>query len=263
MQIVRYAEQHLVKRHRGTMPVILTAPHGGSEQPAEVLEPRQSDQTPAGCDFETERDNETALITESVAQKILELTGLSPYVVIANFHRKFIDANRSEPCAFTDLAARPFYDEYHNRIAEYISQIRSQNQSRGFLFDIHGTVEIGGDPADIYLGTKNGSTLPFGFDRRNIFMQHGLHGLLKAASHQTGAGGGGSVLSYRVSPGNETAIETTQVSGGFTVSTYGALINSIQIEIASTIRDVAETRGVFIEDVAFAIINFVRRYAPF
>ena len=202
-------------------------------------------------------------MTEAVAQKILDLTGLSPYVVIAQFHRKYIDANRSEACAFTDLDARPFYLEYHARVAEFVTEVLRQNQGRGFLFDIHGTQVIAGDPADIYIGTANGASLPAGFDRRSLFMQHGLHGLFVAARHPTGPDGQGPVFSYRVSPANDTVPETSAVSGGFTIRQYGATINCIQVEIANTVRDDPATRDFFIADLAPAIVNFVRRYAPF
>jgi len=262
MQIVTYAERRLVKRHRGTMPVILTSPHDGSEEPANVDE-RTIEETPGGCNFKKSRDRETAAITEAVAQRILDLTGLSPYVVIARFHRNFIDANRSATCAFIDSDAQPFYDEYHNRIEGYLNQVLDQNQNRGFLFDIHGTNVIEDDPADLYLGTANGKSLVEGFDRRTIFMQHGLHGLLKWSRHQKDAGGTSQVFRYVVSPVDETVTETSEVSGGFTVRNYGPRINSIQIEIADTIRDDAENRGFLIDDLAFAIINSVRRYAPF
>jgi N-formylglutamate amidohydrolase len=262
MQIITYDERLLVKQHRGTLPVIITAPHGGSARPAQVS-PRKQTETPAGCDFATNRDNETALITEAVAQKILDLTGLSPYVVIAQFRRLYIDANRSEACAFTDPDALPFYSEYHARIAESVTEVLRQNQGRGFLFDIHGTQVIAGDPADIYIGTANGISLPPGFDRRNLFMQHGLHGLFVAARHPTGADGQGPVFSYRVSPADENTPETSAVSGGFTIRHYGASINCIQIEIANTVRDDPAIRDLFIADLALAVVNFVRRYAPF
>ena len=262
MQLVTYDERQLVQQHRGTMPVILTAPHGGSARPAQVSV-RKDTETPSGCDFQLGRDNETLLITEGVAQKILDLTGLSPYVVIAQFHRKYIDANRDEACAFTDPDAPPFYHEYHDRIAEYVTQVLRQNQGRGFLFDIHGTQVIAGDPADIYFGTANGASLPAGFDRRNLFLQHGLHGLFKAARHRTGADGQGPIFSYRVSPADETVPETSAVSGGFTVRNYGATINCIQVEIADTVRNDPELRGFCIDDLASAVVNFVRRYAPF
>jgi hypothetical protein len=262
MGIVKYSESRLVKRHRGTMPVILTCPHGGSESPAKVRE-RNRNSTPSGCDFETDRDNETVSITEAVAQKILEVSGLSPYVVVARFHRRFIDANRRRECAFTDPDGRSFYDEYHKWINEYVSQIGLQNANLGFLFDIHGVRVISDDPADIYLGTVNGATLAPNFNRDSIFYRHGLHGLLRAARHQTGILGLGSTFQYRVSPENAAATETGEVEGGFTVRHYARSISCIQIELADTIRNDGEKRGFLIEDLAFAIINFTRRHAPF
>ena len=262
MQIITYSERNLVKRHRGTMPVILTSPHDGSESPPNVRE-RTSAATPGDCKFKTGRDSETADITQAVAQKILDVTGLSPYVVIARFHRRFIDANRRANCAFIDSDAQPFYDEYHNRITGYVNQILRQNENRGFLFDIHGTGVIDDDPADIYLGTANGGTLLPAFERSRLFMQHGFHGLLRWARHQTGVDGSGPVFKYRVSPENETTTETGEVNGGFTVRNYGTVINSIQVELANTVRNNAENQAFVVEDLSFAIINFVRRYAPF
>ena len=262
MQLVTYDENLLVQQHRGTLPVILTAPHGGSARPAGVSVRNKAD-TPSGCDFQTSRDNETAPITEAVAQQILDLTGLSPYVVLAQYHRKYIDANRAEACAFTDPDALPFYAEYHAGVAAAVDEVLRQNQGRGFLFDIHGTQIIDADPADIYFGTANGASLPPGFDRRNLFMQHGLHGLFKAARHRTGADGQGPIFSYRVSPADATVPETSAVTGGFTIRHYGATVNCIQVEIADTIRNDPEPRGFFVDDLASAIVNFVRRYAPF
>jgi hypothetical protein len=262
MQIVTYAECQLVKRHRGSMPVILTCPHDGDQSPPGV-DVRTDEATPPGCLFSRSRDRETALITQSVAQKILDLTGLSPYVVIARFSRRFIDANRSLNCAFTDPDAQPFYDEYHGRITGYIDEIRRQNANRGFLFDIHGNRLIESDPADIYLGTDNGGSLLPGFDRASIFMQHGLQGLLKSVRREGGGTPPLPVFQYRVSPADAGTRETSSVDGGFTVRHYGAFINSIQLEIAGTIREVDRNRLILIEDLAFAIINFVRRHATF
>jgi hypothetical protein len=263
MQTVTYEEDRQVNIHRGTMPVILTCPHDGTKNPG-VAE-RKEEATPDGCGFTTKSDLETAFITQSVAQKILDLTGLSPYVVMASCGREFIDANRSENCAFTDPLARPFYDEYHNRIAEFVKEIREQNANRGFLFDIHGKVKDQKDPADMYLGTDNGKSLLPGFDRNSMFMQHGLQGLLKSVRRETGPPPA-PVFQYRVSPADVATPENASADGGFTVKRYGVFINSIQIEIADTIRtcdDCEEKRLFLIEDLASAIINFVRRHAPF
>ncbi len=258
MQIVTYSETRFVKRHRGTMPIILTCPHGGSEVPPGVSR-RTSAATPADCDFNDSRDSRTIDIAEDVAQKILELTGLSPYVVIAQFHRERIDANRAARCAFTDPDARPFYDEYHDRIAGYIDQILEENDNRGFLFDIHGT---GRDVADIFLGTGNGATLTTGFDRDNLFRRHGLQGLLDAVRQPNITGILPPVIfQYRVDPADAAANEI--LNGQFTVRNYASRLNCIQIETSGLIRDNAIRRALLTEDLAFALINFVRRHAPF
>lgn len=246
------------------MPIILTCPHGGSESPPNVEE-RNENNTPDKCNrFTKNRDEKTNIITEGIAQKILELTGLSPYVVIARFHRKFIDANREIDCSSSSPDAKKFYQEYHERISKYAEQIVKENDSRGFLFDIHGISEEKVKVlADIYLGTGNGDTLQANFKREDIFKRHGLHGLLDASRHQTRLGGTNSVFQYRLSPASISEKEI--LTGGFTVREYAKKlkINCIQIEIENNIRTNEEKRSFIIEDLAFAMINFVRRHSPF
>jgi hypothetical protein len=223
---------------------------------------RSRSATPRGCQFKNGRDTGSAAVTELVAQRVLDMTALSPYVVIAQFHRKFIDANRSRRCAFTDGDGAAFYDEYHGRIDGYVNQILQQNGGPGFLFDIHGTRGDDNDPADVFLGTKNGRTLLPGFERRAIFMQHGLHGLLTWVRRPP-LRPGQRVLRYRVSPPDEATTEIARLNGGFTVEHYGARINSIQLELVRSLRTDAQMREAFAEDLAAALVNFVRRHAPF
>lgn len=262
MQIVTYSKKNLVKRHRGTMPIILTAPHGGSEQP-----PRVSARTgaPASCDgrekFVVGRDAGTVEITEAVAKRILETTGLSPYVVIAEFGRTFIDANRSEACAFTDPQAKPFYDEYHSRIDGYVKQILDQNGGRGFLFDIHGTGVLADNPADIYLGTAHRRTLQKDYAYERLFAQHGLQGLL--AWTRLPSLSGGKAFQFSLSPTKADEDEVGPVSGGPTVLRYGDRINAIQIEITTPFRTEARKSEYLVEALANAMVHSVRRYAPF
>jgi len=152
-------------------------------------------------------------------------------------------------CAFKDPDAKPFYDVYHNRIAGFVNEIRGQNGNRGLPFDIHGKVEIPEDPADIYLGTDKGGSLLPGFDRASIFMQHGLQGLLKSVRCEMEPPPA-PVFQYRLSPADSKAPENSSVDGGFTVQRYGVFINSIQVEIADTIRNFEQKRVFLIEDLA-------------
>jgi len=93
-------------------------------------------------------------------------------------------------------------------------------------------------------------------------MQHGLQGLLKSVRREMEPPPA-PVFQYRLSPADSKAPENSSVDGGFTVRRYGVFINSIQVEIADTIRDFEQKRLFLIEDLAFAIVNFVRRHASF
>jgi N-formylglutamate amidohydrolase len=138
------------------MPVILTCPHGGDKQPPGVPNPRTGVGLPSDCRFETNTDRFTRTITRGVAQALFDVFGEAPHVVIANFDRAFIDANRceSDKCAFEDPDAQPFYDEYHNTIRNFVDEIRADNGGLGLLFDIHGTTQIDHDPADVLRHTQ-------------------------------------------------------------------------------------------------------------
>ena len=162
MWIIQYESNLMVSRHAGTLPVLLTSPHGApaTAKPPGVSERKSS---PPGCPPDKiVGDSSTRQITTEVAQLLLETFGEAPYVVIADYHRKFIDANRSEQCAFNPTeaaAARPFHAEYHQTIRKFIDEIQAENGCRGFLFDIHGTKTIEKDPADVYIGTDNGNSV--------------------------------------------------------------------------------------------------------
>jgi N-formylglutamate amidohydrolase len=251
MWTINYEEINLVSRHRGAMPVILTCPHGGDKQPPGVPNPRTGMDLPRDCRFEPNTDRFTRTITRGVAQVLFDVFGEAPYVVIANFDRAFIDANRraSDKCAFEDPDAQPFYDEYHNTIRKLVDEIRADNGGLGLLFDIHGTGEINHDPADVYLGTLNGAAISKLLSRDALAMsrRRSLPGMLRE-------------MAYAVS-----AKTPETIRGDFTLETYGSSnadgIDAIQIEIESRLRTDPSKRNVFIEDLAYASSSLVARYA--
>jgi len=248
MTNISYTERLLVSRHQGAMPLILTSGHGGDQQPPGVPK-RTGTNLPDDCRFETNTDRFTRTITRGVAQFLFDVFGEAPYVVIANFDRDYIDANRSRPCAFEDRDARLFYEEYHNTIRDFVDEIRADNGGMGLLLDIHGTTLITGDPADVYLGTLNGRSVSslLSRDPLAISRKRSLPGLLREA---------GYVVSSEVP-------ETLQ--GDFTLKAYGSSnadgVDAIQIEIESALRIDDSKRGVFIEDLAYAINSLLARYA--
>ena len=184
---IEYSKTRLVSRHRGTLPVLLTCPHDGDEVPPGV--PKRT-VSPPGCPpLELDRDLRTRAVTTGIAERLLDLTSEAPSVVIAEYDREYIDANRSEACAFEHSEqpsnAQQFYDEYHNTISQFIDDIREENGGLGLLFDIHGTGGIEGTPADLYLGTVNGCTVArlLRADPQALRRRRSLHGFLGPAGH--------------------------------------------------------------------------------
>jgi len=255
MWIIQYEENQMVSRHAGTLPVLLTCPHGApvSAKPAGVSQ--RTGRGPGCPPNKLLGDSFTRDIATAVAQLLLETLGESPYVVIAGYHRKFIDANRSGKCAFNPAeegAAQPLFAEYHQTIRKFIDEIQAENGDRGFLFDIHGTNTIERDPADVYIGTDNGNSVRrlFAADPLAVFGRRSLRGLLQAAG-------------YVVSPPRQGIPETADVDGGFTTQTYGSShadgLDAMQLEIAQPIRQSVSRRQAFIEHLARAIASLSAR----
>ena len=255
MWIIQYETNQMVSRHAGTLPVLLTCPHGA---PVSAKPDGVSARTGRGPGCPTNKvlgDSFTRDITTAVAQLLLETLGEAPYVVIAEYHRKFIDANRSEKCAFNAgeaAAAEPLFAEYHQTIRKFIDEIRAENGLRGFLFDIHGTNTIKNDAADVYIGTDNGNSVLrlFTSDPCAVFGRRSLRGMLQAAG-------------YVVSPPRQGIAENPQVDGGFTTQTYGSShaggLDAMQLEIAHPIRQSEPGRKAFIEHLGRAIASLSAR----
>jgi N-formylglutamate amidohydrolase len=249
MRQIEYSTTRLVSRHRGTLPVLLTCPHDGGEQPAGVL--KRTGPTPECPDFETDRDRCTRAVTTGLAQRLLDLTGEAPSVVIAEFDRDYIDANRPAACAFEPgqgANAQQFYDEYHDTIRQFVDDIRAENGGLGLLFDIHGTGGIEGTPAALYLGTVNGLTARrlVRADPQALQRRRSLRGFLEAADYAVVA-------------------EAPKLVGGYTVRTYGSHhsdgLDAVQIEIILKLRECRSERETLIENLARAIARLVVLWA--
>jgi N-formylglutamate amidohydrolase len=193
---------------------------------------------------------------------LLDIRGEAPYVVMADFDRDYIDANRAAAdatpnCAYEVPSAKPFYDEYHNTIRGFIADIRAANGGLGLMFDIHGTAGIAEEPADLYLGTDDGKTIErlLKVDAQAMFRPRGLPNLLIAAG-------------YAVLPRPPSLSVPPALNGGHTVRTYGSShtdgLDAIQLEIDERLRkddDADEVRAQFIDHLAHAIGSLVDRFA--
>ena len=244
----------LISFAKGTIPVLITAPHGGNEQPSGVEKRVGTDMAGNKVEsFNITKDSWTKDIAEDIQSKYIQKYGGVPYIVTAKFHRKYIDANRPEHQAFESESARIHYDSYHNKISEYIADIK-QKFGQGIMLDIHGQAQ---KPNEIIRGTRNGisvKNLVSSYGWNAIVGDNGFFGLLEDQG-------------FTVEPSNThipTATDPTpegSLSGGTSVKFNGSHnifgLDAIQFEIGSDIRFSESLRNTFTDHMSDNINTFM------
>lgn len=226
----------------GDLPIILSAPHGGLDEIPGVR-PRQGngDKT-----FVAVPDVSTNKLTAGIADSIETKIGKRPYVVIAKFHRKYLDANRPRARAYESVVAEQVYDAYHRALADARQDVIDR-WGHGILLDIHGQKA---DPDVVFRGTNNGRTTThlvsrFGWpsltDSPSLFGQLAKSGL-------------------RVFPAvGSSDREHSRFNGGYIAAKYGSrdagTVDAIQLEVGRNLRSLSN-RPKTTEQIASAIVAF-------
>ena len=104
----------------GALPIILAAPHGGRE-PIAGMVVRQGQGV---ARFTMERDSNTAELAEQVADKLNRQFHARPFLIVARFERKYVDANRAPAHASESPEAKPYYDAYHLALRQACRLVR-------------------------------------------------------------------------------------------------------------------------------------------
>jgi N-formylglutamate amidohydrolase len=231
----------------GMLPIILSAPHGGRQSIPGVSARRGI----GVAQFTTERDSNTDELAEKIASKIEQKAGAKPFLVVAQFERKYVDANRPRNGAYESAAASAYYDAYHHALERACDQVR-RDWGRGLLLDIHGQ---GAEAETIFRGTDNGKSvteLERSFGREALVGEKSIFGQLK-------------LRGYKIAP---TLVETDRehrYAGGYTTRTYGSHrgtnIDAIQLEFGTSLRARANLERTA-TDLAEGILIFSRAYLP-
>lgn len=241
-------KSELVTTQEGTLPVILSAPHGGAKDVPGVS-PRKGEGLEKGSNgFFTARDGNTEELVAALADAIEKKTGKKPYLVAAKFHRKYIDANRPPEIAYEDAKAKPTYDAYRDTLAAYCRAVKKAH-GRGLLLDVHGQ---GAMRDTIIRGTKDGKTVKLLTDRFGPKAHAGpksFFGLLAANG-------------CKVFPADPADKEYASLNGGNIVQTYGGGdfgIDAIQLEFGGDYRDKGKLKDTA-DKVATAVQAFAELY---
>jgi hypothetical protein len=191
--------------------------------------------------------------------------GGKPYIVAALFDRKWINANaapnancsNSSGVPYSDPAAKPYYDYYHQSIRNFVDEIRQKWPNGAVLLDIHGNSDY---PNAVIRGTRDGLTVT------KLLGRYGWPALIgpKSIFGQLAA-----LLSpnYIVMPSitaGSNSQEPPSYNGGYTVFNYGSNqpngIDAIQIEIGRSLRLDDTIRTWFTQVLATAISAFYKAY---
>jgi hypothetical protein len=248
----------LVLVQRGTLPILLTAPHGGREA-IPGIDPRHLDGQAKGADGRTwggvrgGADPNTDVLARRIAAEIRKLTGKDPYLVVAKFERRYVDANRPPELAFDNPNARPYYDYYHQSIRRFVDEIRASYPA-GLLIDVHGQSK---DPDVLMRGTINGRAVEHLLRRAGVDAVTGPNGLFG----QLEAHG------FRIFPGNDVPprgrSEDAGFNGGYALAIYGshnrAGIDAMQLEIGASYRRTAVLDKTA-REIAGALVAFHEAY---
>lgn len=232
----------------GTIPIILSAPHGGT-RPIPGVPARTGDGLEKGAKgFFTGRDIGTEELVAAIAAAIETKCGGKPYLVAAKFHRKYLDANRPPEIAYEHPSAKPVYDYYRNTLANYCKQVKKAH-GVGLLLDIHGQ---GTSKDTVFRGTQNGQTVALlrqRFGEKAHTGPNSFFGLLAANG-------------CTVFPLEGDQKERAGFTGGHIVRTYGGEafgIDAIQLEFGGDYR-AKDSRGDTADKVAAAVAEYRKRY---
>jgi N-formylglutamate amidohydrolase len=125
----RFGQRRLIEYQPGELPLILAAPHGGREKPADLPDRREGVLT---------MDANTQELARAVAAAVAARCGARPHLVICHLHRSKLDANRDvAEAAQGSAAAEQAWHEHHGFI-EQACRAAVDRHGWAFLIDLHG-----------------------------------------------------------------------------------------------------------------------------
>ena len=262
-----YDSTGFVEYRAGNLPIILSAPHGGDWQPDSI-----PDRDCVGCVFQI--DAFTRVITWDLVDKIVELTGCFPHMVMNRLHRVKFDANRDiADAADGNAIVEEAWRGYHDFIDLSKDEITS-SYGRGLFLDLHGhahtvqRIELGyllsrealqmtDDEINALLNEASISTLS-----SNNINRLSLAGLLR------GEESFGSLLHNKGLPSVPSLEDPYPLdneayfTGGFNTVRHGSkemngTIDAIQIEMNQDIRFDEDNRRILVDSLAQSILDYL------
>jgi hypothetical protein len=121
--------EQLIEVRGGTLPIILTVPHGGTLKPDNVLARRYG---------VTGMDSNTIPLSELIIEELQARYGGKPHAIISRLHRSKLDPNREiKEAAQGDATAEAAWHRFHDSTQKARDAVMKKH-GLGLLLDIHG-----------------------------------------------------------------------------------------------------------------------------
>lgn len=254
--------EQFIEVRTGTLPIILTVPHGGGLKPENVLARRYG---------VTGTDSNTIPLSELIIEELESRYGGRPHVIISRLHRSRLDPNREiKEAAQGEPTAEAAWHLFHNS-ADKARDAVMRRHGLGLLLDIHGhrhldqRVELGYlvtneqlRPSDAALNADAAliaSTSIRDLDRRSpVTFAELLRGPYSLGSLLEARGFRSVPSSDKPRPG----IMASYFSGAYNVAAHGSCnggtVSAIQVECPwNGIRDKPENQRRFAKALADAL----------
>lgn len=266
-----FGRQSYVEYIPGELPVILSAPHGGSLAPSEIV-----DRT----DGTTVTDTNSRETLLAVRTALLERTGKAPHVVISHLRRTKLDPNREiVEAAQGNPFAENAWQEFHAYI-EVAAATVTKTYGSGFYIDIHGhghaiaRAELGYLLSSSQLNRTDTEINVQGLATQSSIRALAASSPLPFAQLLRGTTSLGGLMQKEgvrsvPSPGDPSPGSDDYFTGGYNTSRHGSLqtgraVSGVQIELPYPgIRDTAANRQAFGLALARALEAYMTEHFGF
>ncbi|WP_298115162.1 T9SS type A sorting domain-containing protein [Flavobacterium sp.] len=131
-QQVIFGTNNFIEYQVGTLPLVISVPHGGNLNPSAIPNRTCNNPVYATDEFTIE----TAL---EIKNKLFELTGCYPHLIISHLNRSKLDPNRNlADGACGNSEAETAWNEFHGFITNARNTTNLQNDYKTFFVDLHG-----------------------------------------------------------------------------------------------------------------------------
>lgn len=131
-QQVVYGNNNYIEYQTGTLPIVISVPHGGSLVPSDI--PNRTCNNPT-----TVTDAFTIEMAAEIKKSLYAKTGCYPHIIICHLKRTKLDCNRNiSEGACNNPVAEVAWNEFQNFIELARNKARQQFGEKVFYVDLHG-----------------------------------------------------------------------------------------------------------------------------